>query len=171
MNWLLTKGLVNRRATIQILPLLRRSTFETNFMMKNIWSPENCLETLVHELSAKICRKDFRRQPGFDLITFTSSTNYWPESLLEIIKAKIAVWCQQTFCFQKFVDNAQQCFEFTLQAKFPKRNLNFHLTRSILSPSPKYVLLDWFIHRFYPQNGICIQKYNFWPKNDGEKWF
>ena len=23
---------------------------------------------------------------------------------------------------------------------------------------------------FYPQNGICIQKYNFWPKNDGEKW-
>ena len=22
----------------------------------------------------------------------------------------------------------------------------------------------------YPQNGICIQKYNFWPKNDGEKW-
>ena len=32
------------------------------------------------------------------------------------------------------------------------------------------VLLDLFIHRFYPQNGICIQKYNFWPKNDGEKW-
>ena len=24
-------------------------------------------------------------------------------------------------------------------------------------------------HRFYPQNGICIQKYQFWPKNDGEK--
>ena len=30
--------------------------------------------------------------------------------------------------------------------------------------------LDSFIHRFYPQNGICVQKYNFWPKNDGEKW-
>ena len=27
-----------------------------------------------------------------------------------------------------------------------------------------------FIHRFYPQNGICIQKHNFWSKNDGEKW-
>ena len=25
-------------------------------------------------------------------------------------------------------------------------------------------------HRFYPQNGICLQKYNFWPNNDGEKW-
>ena len=24
--------------------------------------------------------------------------------------------------------------------------------------------------RFYPQDGICIQKYNFWPKNDGKKW-
>ena len=26
------------------------------------------------------------------------------------------------------------------------------------------------IYRVYPQNGVCIQKYNFWPKNDGEKW-
>ena len=26
-----------------------------------------------------------------------------------------------------------------------------------------------FNRRFYSQNGICIQKYNFWPKNDGEK--
>ena len=31
-------------------------------------------------------------------------------------------------------------------------------------------LLDWFIHRVYLKNGICIQKYHFWPKNDGEKW-
>ena len=30
--------------------------------------------------------------------------------------------------------------------------------------------LTEFIHQFYPQNGICIQKYNFCPKNDGEKW-
>ena len=27
-----------------------------------------------------------------------------------------------------------------------------------------------FNHHFYPQNGICIQKCNFWPKNVGEKW-
>ena len=40
-------------------------------------------------------------------------------------KANIAGWCQQTFCFQKFVDNAQQCFAFTPQTNFPARNLNF----------------------------------------------
>ena len=28
----------------------------------------------------------------------------------------MAGWCQQTFCFQKFVDNAQPCFVFTPQA-------------------------------------------------------
>jgi hypothetical protein len=32
----------------------------------------------------------------------------------------------QTFCFQKFVDNPQQCFAFTPQANFPAHNLNFH---------------------------------------------
>ena len=31
-------------------------------------------------------------------------------------------------------------------------------------------LTDSYIHRFYPQNGIRIVNYNFWPKNDGEKW-
>ena len=30
-------------------------------------------------------------------------------------KENIARWCQQTFCFQKFVDNAPQCFAFTPQ--------------------------------------------------------
>ena len=30
----------------------------------------------------------------------------------------IAGWYQQTFCFQKFVDNSQQCFAFTPQANF-----------------------------------------------------
>ena len=34
--------------------------------------------------------------------------------------------CQQTFCFQKFVDNAQQCFAFTPQSNFPAHDLNFH---------------------------------------------
>ena len=33
--------------------------------------------------------------------------------------------CQQTFCFQKFDDNAQQCFAFTPQANFPAHNLIF----------------------------------------------
>ena len=34
--------------------------------------------------------------------------------------------CQQTFCFQKSVDNAQQCFAYTPQENFPANNLNFH---------------------------------------------
>ena len=29
---------------------------------------------------------------------------------------------------------------------------------------------DRSLNLFYPQNGICNQKYNFWPKNYGEKW-
>ena len=31
-------------------------------------------------------------------------------------------------------------------------------------------MYELFIFRSYPKNGICIQKYHFWPKNDGEKW-
>ena len=48
------------------------------------------------------------------------------ESLLEVIRQKIAGWCQQTSFFQKFVDNTLQCFAFTSQANFPTHNLNFH---------------------------------------------
>ena len=36
-----------------------------------------------------------------------------------------SVW-NTPFCFQKFVDNSQQCFAFTPQANFPAHNLNFH---------------------------------------------
>jgi hypothetical protein len=37
------------------------------------------------------------------------------------------IFISWTFCFQKFVDNAQQCFTFTPQTNFPAHNLNFHL--------------------------------------------
>ena len=37
---------------------------------------------------------------------------------------------------------------------------------NILVPLTRYSPV---IH-FYPQSGICVQKYNFWPKNDVEKW-
>ena len=40
------------------------------------------------------------------------NSNYWQQSLLEIIRQNIAGWCQQTFEHKKFVDNAQQCFAF-----------------------------------------------------------
>ena len=44
-------------------------------------------------------RKDVRRLPEFDPITFTFSenSNYWQENLLEVIRQNIAGWCQQTF--------------------------------------------------------------------------
>jgi hypothetical protein len=42
------------------------------------------------------------------------------------MRKNIAWWCQQIFCFQKFVDNGHQCFAFTRQANFPAHNLNFH---------------------------------------------
>ena len=37
----------------------------------------------------------------------------------------IAGYCQQTFEYKQFVDNAQQCFAFTPHANFPAHNLNF----------------------------------------------
>ena len=40
--------------------------------------------------------------------------------------AKAKHWCPQTFGFQKFVDNAQQCFAFTHQANSPAHNFNVH---------------------------------------------
>ena len=43
-----------------------------------------------------------------------------------VIWQNIVGWCQQTFCFQKFIYNAQQCFAFIPQANFPTKNLNFH---------------------------------------------
>ena len=47
-------------------------------------------------------------------------------SLLEVWRQNITGCCQQTFCFQNFVDNTQQCFAFTPQANFPAHNLNFY---------------------------------------------
>jgi hypothetical protein len=59
-------------------------------------------------------------------MTFSENSNYWQESLMEVIRQNIAGWCQQTLCIKKFVDNSQQCFAFTHQANFPAHNLNFH---------------------------------------------
>ena len=46
--------------------------------------------------------------------------------LFSFFRPDIAGHCQQTLLYKKFVDNAQQCFAFTLQANFPAHNLNFH---------------------------------------------
>ena len=64
---------------------------------------------------------------SLDLITSPS-----PSLKIQIIGRKLYLrqnivrWCQQTFCFQKFVDNTQQYFAFTSEANFPAHNLNFH---------------------------------------------
>ena len=42
------------------------------------------------------------------------------------IRQNIAGWCQQTFCFQKFVDITQQCFALLPQVNFHANSLNFH---------------------------------------------
>ena len=74
------------------------------------------------------CIKDLRRWSGFDPITFTFSenSNYWQESLLELIRQKIAGGYQQTFENKKFVDIIQQCFALLPQVNFLANNLNFH---------------------------------------------
>ena len=56
--------------------------------------------------------------------------NIYVDSLVLIPSASPSVKIQiiggKVFCFQKFVDNAQQCFAFTPQANCPAHNLNFH---------------------------------------------
>ena len=89
---------------------------------------KGCFQRFQFRLQLIKAQKDLRRKPGFDPITFTFSenSNYWRESLLEVVTQSIDGWCQQTFENKKFVDNAQQCFAFTPQANFPGHNLSFH---------------------------------------------
>ena len=44
------------------------------------------------------------------------------------------------FCFQRFFDNAQQCFAFAPQANFPAHNLNFHWRDGIQATLKKNLL-------------------------------
>ena len=55
---------------------------------------------------------------------------------LEVIRQNIVGGCQQTFCFQKFVDNTQQCFAFTPQANFPAHNSKV----KVMGSNPGYLL-------------------------------
>ena len=66
------------------------------------------------------------QEDSLDSITFSENSNYWWESLFELMRQNIAGCFQQTFCFQKFVDKDQQCFAFTPQPNFPTHNLNYH---------------------------------------------
>ena len=79
--------------------------------------------TGLHQIFGKV---ENILENSLDTITFSENSNYWKESLLEVIRQNIAGWFEQSFCFQKFVDKAQQCFAFAPQANFPGHNLNFH---------------------------------------------
>ena len=77
-------------------------------------------------------------------------SNYWREILLEVIRQIIAGWCQQTLCFQKFVDNAQQCFAFTPQANFPTHN--FQWRWKVMGSDHNHLLffkLNFQLHTYY----------------------
>ena len=45
--------------------------------------------------------------------------SHFKQTFSSIIRQNIAGWYQQTFCFQKLVDNAQQCFALHLKQTFP----------------------------------------------------
>ena len=79
-------------------------------------------------LKNRLSRKEFKRLPGFNHITFTFSenSNYGRESLLEVQRQNITEHSQLTFENKKFVDITQQCFAFLPQINFPAHNLNFH---------------------------------------------
>ena len=49
----------------------------------------------------------------------SSDSNYWWESLLEVIRKTIAWWCHQTFENKKFVDITQRYLAFFYFSKFP----------------------------------------------------
>ena len=86
---------------------------------------------------------------SLDSFTSSENSNYWRESLHEVIRQNIAGWCLQTFGIQKFVDNAQQCFAFTPQANFPAHYLNFHwrwcdwIQATFLNPSTLIDIFWW----------------------------
>ena len=70
----------------------------------------------------QVCKEEKISKGSLDLIPSPSKSREY----LIFFRQNIARCCQQIFCFQKFVDNAQQCFAFTPQAIFPAHNLNFY---------------------------------------------
>ena len=80
------------------------------------WShPETLVETMKwnHFWSVFHCKVEKIEEHSLDSIPLNENSNYWRESLFEVIKQNIAGWSQQTFCSQMFVGISQQCFAFT----------------------------------------------------------
>ena len=78
----------------------------------------NCCPEIFLNIAEKI------EQDSLDSIPSKFNSLAGKFTRLEVIRQNIAG--QQTFCFRKFVDNAQQCFAFTPQVNFPAHNFDFH---------------------------------------------
>ena len=59
---------------------------------------------------------------------------------------------------------------FLNETKIAKIEVIFRKKIKAISLLNTSCLTNSYTHSFYPQKGICVQKHNFWPKNDGEKW-
>ena len=84
------------------------------------------------------------------------------EILFEEISDKSNIWTRIDFPLDIKDKNYQVVMsgQYTRMETMPFGNFSLFYTS----------YLPDFIQYFYPQNGICIQKYHCWPKNDGEKW-
>ena len=70
-----------------------------------------------HTILSNICIRNANDPITF---TFSENSNYWHESLLEVIRQNIADGCQQTFCFQSLLT-------------LPSNVLPLHLKQTFLS--------------------------------------
>ena len=91
------------------------------------------VDAYLHKVE-KILKGSLDFIPTPSTFTFSENSNYGRES------------CQQILCFQKFVDNTQQCFAFTPRANFPAHNLNFHWRRRWRGSNPSYLLKSFLLY-------------------------
>ena len=77
------------------------------------------------------------------------------------MRQNIVGWCQQSFCFQKFVSNAQQYFAFTPRANFPAHN--FHWWRWWDRIQAIFIKLFYFNLISSKGGRLCPLNYNLSP--------
>ena len=79
-----------------------------------------------------------------------------------------ALWFMEIFCTQYVVPNKRVAFLFYLRKIFAPTWLysELHNTFVTFQERPKNSALI----NLHGHNGICVWNYNFWPKDDSEKW-
>ena len=119
--------------------------------------------TIFCGCQTKCCRKDLRRWPGFDLITFSENSKYWRESLLEVIRQNIARRCQQTVEKQKNCWHHQAMFCLYTSRKISRPYSEFSL--KVIGSNPDYLLKKILLYYFFfhaeqmNENKILFLKY------------